>query len=601
MASIAFLVSIGYGLQDLVISRVARLDEMQQAEIYSPPASNTKINDESIAKIANVQNVEKVLPLITLVAKVNYNNSISDMAVYAVTSDYLEQSAIKPVKGKIFDNDLTSFNLTEEDENKEEVAGASSSRQGGEQGGEISASQNNNLNEGLTNIEVGKRITEAEISIFPETWVRVREKPSLDSKILGYTKRPEGKQTGYEVWGNSYPDNINGTIQAADGKVYGKWVESKVFLWEEKNNGYIQVIDEQGSQVQKTGFMAEVNLGLQRYTLERQPEVLAEADTRAVTDSTETQTDSQITTGTGQAAAEDATTYEDLKFDGTDWILIEEGNKTEQIERVQVSEKATREAVANTAMLDVLGLTESEAIGKEIEVSFIVTASLLEPGAAKIESVPTKYKIIGVVPQKDAPYFYVPFIDIRSLGVMNYSQAKIIVQDQQSLTDVRKKIEAMGFETTSVVDTVEQINTLFATLRKMLALAGTVALSVAALGMFNTLTVSLLERTREIGLMKAMGMKSFEVKELFLTESMIMGVFGGIIGVSLGALAGELLGFIISIFSISKGLGYIDVASMPVGFTLFVLSLSLIVGTLTGIYPARRATNISALNAMRYE
>jgi len=119
--------------------------------------------------------------------------------------------------------------------------------------------------------------------------------------------------------------------------------------------------------------------------------------------------------------------------------------------------------------------------------------------------------------------------------------------------------------------------------------------------MFNTLTVSLLERTREVGLMKAMGMKSSEVKDLFLTESMIMGFFGGVIGLVAGTLIGKILSFILSAFSLVKGVGTVDVSYVPPVFIFTVLVLSVVVGILTGYFPAKRATKISALNALRYE
>jgi putative ABC transport system permease protein len=130
---------------------------------------------------------------------------------------------------------------------------------------------------------------------------------------------------------------------------------------------------------------------------------------------------------------------------------------------------------------------------------------------------------------------------------------------------------------------------------------GLVALSVAALGMFNTLTISLLERTREVGLMKAMGMKSSEVKELFLIESLVMGFFGGVGGIILGVTTGKLLSLILSIVSVSRQVGAIDVTYVPFIFILFIFGLSTLVGMTTGIFPARRATKISALNALRYE
>jgi putative ABC transport system permease protein len=135
----------------------------------------------------------------------------------------------------------------------------------------------------------------------------------------------------------------------------------------------------------------------------------------------------------------------------------------------------------------------------------------------------------------------------------------------------------------------------------LLGVLGVVALSVAALGMFNTLTVSMLERTHEVGMMKAVGMVSKEVKELFLAESMVMGILGGIMGLIMGILAGRLLSLAISFVSVSRGAGLINISYLPVDFIILIVILSLVVGFVTGMYPAYRATKISALDALRYE
>jgi len=248
-----------------------------------------------------------------------------------------------------------------------------------------------------------------------------------------------------------------------------------------------------------------------------------------------------------------------------------------------------------------MGISENVAVGKKFNASFVVVGDFLNNQAEKIESAPTEYTIVGVTPQEKTPVFYVPFIDLRTLGITNYSQIKMVVKNQTDLSKVRRQVEAMGYATRSVADTVQQINSLFSTVRTILALLGMVALAVAALGMFNTLTVSLLERTREVGLMKAMGMKSSEVQELFLTESMIMGFFGGILGIGVGFLAGKLAGLFLSTFTILKGVGFVDISYIPPSFVLVIIFLSLLVGLVTGIYPAKRATKISALNALRYE
>jgi putative ABC transport system permease protein len=275
--------------------------------------------------------------------------------------------------------------------------------------------------------------------------------------------------------------------------------------------------------------------------------------------------------------------------------------KTPATKIVALSNKAAKQAVVNQAMLKVLGINPNQAVGKTFSVSFVVTGDLLSDPNQKIQSEPGDYQIVGVIPGTETPQFYVPFIDLRSLGVTNYSQVKVVVNDASSLEKVRREIESKGYNTSSVVDTVAQIDSVFGLARWFLALIGFVALSVASLGMLNTLTVSLLERTREVGLMKTMGMKSEEVKELFLTESMIMSIVGGVSGIILGAVVGKLLSVILSIFTVLRGAGIVDVSSVPFLFVVIIMFLSLFVGLVTGIYPARRATKISALNALRYE
>ncbi len=275
--------------------------------------------------------------------------------------------------------------------------------------------------------------------------------------------------------------------------------------------------------------------------------------------------------------------------------------EAEKIEKVALSKDMIREVVVSRAMIRILNIPESEAVGKELSVSYVITGNLLNDTQRKIESIPIDFTIVGIVPEDKIPIFYVPFSTLRSLGVENYSQIKLVAASRELLPAVRNHIHAMGYATNSVADTVDQIKVFFARLRLILGLLGMAALGVAALGMFNTLTVSLLERTREVGLMKAIGMKSEEVQELFLTESMVMASFGGVLGLLLGILAGKSIGVLLSFFSYFHGIGFIDVSFVPASFIFAILIFSWFVGIVTGIYPARRATTISALNALRYE
>ncbi|MEI8067488.1 MAG: FtsX-like permease family protein [Candidatus Shapirobacteria bacterium] len=553
IAAIVFLVSLGYGIQQLVITRVARLEEMRQTDVTPQTGGKLKINDKTLSDFKGISNVELSLPLISVVGRVNYKNSVSDMAVYGVTTDYLKQSAVKPIYGKIFESNQLAAQVS-----KGEVAGVSTEN----------------------TATIGTEIGNLEFNIKPGDWVRVRESPDAKSKLLGYTQRSEGKNQGMEVWGASYVSDskVGEAIQDQNGKNLGKWIKTPALIWQKKDNEYILDQDTDGKQVQKTGYLAESNV-----TVEAK---IKESNVLGVS------TDAKTSLATNSASA----SLSLVEIASESGVAVSENTKI-----VALGESAKKEAVINRAALSVLGIKENEAVGKKFTTSFVVVGDLLEDRTQKIESIPTEYTIIGVIPDDKTPVFYIPFVDLKTLGVSNYSQIKLVVNNQTNLDKTRRQIEAMGYVTRSVADTVAQINSLFATARTILALLGFLALTVAALGMFNTLTVSLLERTREVGLMKAMGMKSSEVQELFLTESMIIGLSGGVLGIVLGSLLGKLIGLILTAFALFKGVGPIDISYVPPFFILIIIGLSLIVGIVTGIYPARRATKISALNALRYE
>ena len=562
IGAIVFLVSIGYGLQQLVIARVARLEEMKQTDVLTQTGGRIKMNDRSLNDYKEISNVKSVLPLIAVVGRINYQDSVTDVAVYGVTADYLKQSDIKPIQGKIFDNNQLSAEVPHTFE-PGEVAGVSSEASG--------------------NAEIGDVIGPVDYAINPKVWVRVREKPQTNAKIIGYTKRSDGTNSGEEVWGGYYAEDK--TQDSKEKPLLSKWIKSSVLVWSQKNcdkaeldcadGRFVVARESDGSQKQVGGYFAEVNISL--------PNLATGSSVLGVTsDST------NVASGSGSIGFVD--------------IASESGTiALTSAKTVSLSPSAIRQAVINRGMLKLLGLKESDVLNKVFLASFVVTGDLLGDSKVRVESTPAEYTIIGVIPDEKTPVMYVPFLDLRSLGVTNYSQVKVGVNSQNDLPVVRRKIEALGYVTRSVADTVAQINSLFSTARTLLALLGMVALAVAALGMFNTLTVSLLERTREVGLMKALGMKSSEVQELFLTESMIIAFFGGILGLLFGFLAGKGIGLILSFFSLFRGAGFIDISYIPFPFVCLILFLSLIVGVVTGIYPARRATKISALNALRYE
>jgi len=271
------------------------------------------------------------------------------------------------------------------------------------------------------------------------------------------------------------------------------------------------------------------------------------------------------------------------------------------LKEVDFSGSIVGEAYISTAMLKLLGMTADEALGKTFNVSYVVPDGNIKGITGRLQSKEREYKIKGVIEDNNTSFYYYHLADAKRLGISVYSQLKVLTDSQEKLSGVRKNIEFLGFKTDSTADTVIQIESLFKTLRIILGLLGTIALAVASLGMFNTMTVSLLERTREVGVMKAMGMLSNEVRELFLAESMIMGVGGGVFGILLGFSLGKILSLILTSISLVKGQGVINIVYIPWFFTVFILTISFVVGMITGWYPSKRARQISALDALRYE
>lgn len=537
IGAIVFLVSIGYGLEEMIISRVARLEEMRQIEVSAQPGGKIKINDDTISTLDEISGTMKVLPLISMVGRINFQGSASDMAAYGVTSDYLEHSAIQPIRGKIFESRGLFTEISD---------------------GDIKDNR-------------GEEIS----------WIPVRDAPKNEGMIVGYTKkdfvRKEIEKIG-SVATSSENNFESGEKQSTEETWFSVaapvWSSEECRLDEEgcDNGGRFLLVDENGNQRSPKGFVRMAS-----NFSENKSEIVMGEEIEF-----------------GQEKTDGGLEWVDLDIDGI-------GTSKSQIKQIEVSASALRESVVNIAMLRIMGISEDEAVGREFSVSFVNTSQTGEGDSSRIESVPVNYTISGVILGDKTPMIYVPFSDLRSLGVNQFSQVKIVADSEDVIPEIRSHIEAMGYSTSSVVDTVDQINNFFVTARMFLALLGMIALGVAALGMFNTLTVSLLERTREVGLLKAMGMRGMEVRDLLLTESMVMGVFGGLLGIVFGYLAGKLVGMILSVLTIVKGAGVISITHIPISFMLVIVILSMAVGMITGIYPARRSKNISALNALRYE
>jgi putative ABC transport system permease protein len=259
------------------------------------------------------------------------------------------------------------------------------------------------------------------------------------------------------------------------------------------------------------------------------------------------------------------------------------------------------EMLVNTAYLSFYNANiKGDVIGQTVNFDIVIPKELIGKDD-NLTVFNQQFKVIGIINDDSAPKVYTDFANLKALGVANYTQFTVEVNNQNQVPAIRKQIENMGLKTQYVGDTVSQINQVFGIFQAILGSFGLITLIVAILGMFNTLTISLLERIKEIALMKMLGMRKKDIQGVFLTESVLLGFLGGLIGLLLGLLTGQLANLILNHYAQSLGGQTVSVFYLPIGYILSILLMSLLVGFLTGLYPASRAVKVKALDVLRYE
>jgi putative ABC transport system permease protein len=263
----------------------------------------------------------------------------------------------------------------------------------------------------------------------------------------------------------------------------------------------------------------------------------------------------------------------------------------------EFSDDNANEAIVSIASLKAINLTDpSTAIGKEIDFKIVKVAE----GDKKEENI-VKLKIVGITKEESTKYAYMPIGVINKFDGKVYNSVKLKTAKRDEMAEVRKTVESMGYPTTSVKDTVDQINQIFVIIQGILGGFGMIALMVAAIGIFNTLTIALLERTHEIGIMKAIGGRNRDVALVFTAEASMIGLFGGLIGLTTGWLLGAIINLFVNFVATSVGGAANSLFYTPVWFGSFVVIFAFVVSTIAGIMPAMRAAKLDPLEALRYE
>ena len=186
-------------------------------------------------------------------------------------------------------------------------------------------------------------------------------------------------------------------------------------------------------------------------------------------------------------------------------------------------------------------------------------------------------------------------------GKVGYSAVNVKLGSLGDLDRVRTKVREMGFATFALADQFEEVTRAFYFMDMILAAVGMIAIVVAALGIVNTMVMSILERFREIGVMKAVGASDGDIKRIFFFESGAIGLAGGAAGCVLGWATSLLINRVVNFILARQGLPAIHYFAFPVWIFAGAIGFSVLVSLLSGIYPARRAARVDPVVALRHD
>ncbi|MFA6251082.1 MAG: ABC transporter permease [Candidatus Paceibacterota bacterium] len=274
------------------------------------------------------------------------------------------------------------------------------------------------------------------------------------------------------------------------------------------------------------------------------------------------------------------------------------------VRNVEIAEGTflTDQHISKTSKVAVLGATARDDLFGEDETDII---------GEKIRISGTEYKIIGVAVEKGGSgmtnsddIIYIPYTTAQRYitGNKYLTRIDISANDAEISTVVQEDVTALllerhnkttdtaDFTTLNQSDMIETVSDVAGTFTTLLAAIAGISLLVGGIGIMNMMLTTVTERTREVGLRKAIGAKKRDINLQFLSEAVILTFIGGIIGVILG-------------WVISFTLSYFDVieAQVSISSVLLAFGVSALIGIVFGYYPAQRASRLNPIEALRYE
>lgn len=265
------------------------------------------------------------------------------------------------------------------------------------------------------------------------------------------------------------------------------------------------------------------------------------------------------------------------------------------------------------------GSVRLDLLGKRLEVTVMewpTEEELQNDPMAQGTERKERFTVVGIISPTDMQTDQSAFVTLDVALAMNgvdrrratYETLTVKADSTQNVAAIEQEIQTLGYTSYSAQSMQSELNTVFLIIQGVLGALGAIAMLVAALGIANTMTMSIYERTREIGIMKAVGASNRQVKRVFLGEAAIIGIIGGLGGLTFSwagaALANLFVQSMIAANAGSTGSVMPETSAffrIPVWLAVFAIGFAAGVGLLAGVLPAVRAANLDPLTALRHE